>query len=70
MFDRSYLVQSCGVNIICTMSTDLKKVNHELLEDFIIAHQSQRYPWRIKSKDYHNKAKRDAAYDLLLINID
>ena len=52
------------------MSTDLKKVNHGLLEDFILAHQSQRYPWRIKSKDYHNKTKRDAAYDLLLTNID
>ena len=52
------------------MSTDLKKVNHELLKDVIVAHQSQRYPWRIKSKDYHNKAKRDAAYDLLLTNTD
>ena len=52
------------------MSTDFKKINRELLEDFIIAHQSQQYPWRIKSKDYHLKAKRDAAYGLLLINID
>ena len=52
------------------MSTDLKKANHELLEDFIIAHQSQRYPLRIKSKDYYNKAKRGAAYGLLLTNVD
>ena len=34
-FNYVNLVQSCGVNIICTMSTNLKKVNHELLEDFI-----------------------------------
>ena len=30
----------------------------------------QRYLCCIKSKDYHNKAKRNAAYDLLLTNID
>ena len=62
----SHLVQSCGVNIICAMSPDLKKSTMDHLKIFIIAHQSQRYPWRIKSEDYRNKAKRDAAYDLLL----
>jgi len=48
------------------MSSDLKKVNRELLEDFIRAYQSQPCLWRIKSKDCHDKAKRDAAYDILL----
>jgi hypothetical protein len=32
----------------------------------IRAYESQSCLWRIKSKDYHNKAKRDAAYDILL----
>jgi hypothetical protein len=48
------------------MSSDLKKVNRELLEDFIRVYQSQPCLWRIKSKDYYDKAKRDAAYDILL----
>jgi hypothetical protein len=48
------------------MSSDLKNVNHNLLEDFIQAYKSQSCRWHIKSKDYHDKAKRDAAYHILL----
>jgi hypothetical protein len=48
------------------LSSDLRKVHRDLLEDFIRAYESQSSLWRIKSKDYHNKAKRDAAYDILL----
>jgi hypothetical protein len=47
------------------MSNDLKKVNRDLLEDFIRAYESQSCLWRVKSKDCHDKAKRDAAYDIL-----
>jgi hypothetical protein len=47
------------------MSNGLKKINRDLL-DFIRAYESQSCLWRIKSKDYHDKAKRDAAYDVLL----
>lgn len=52
--------------VCCAMSSDLKKVNRELLEDFIRAYQNQPCLWHVKSKDYHDKAKRDAAYDILL----
>jgi hypothetical protein len=48
------------------MSNDLKKINRDLLEDFIRAYESQSCLRRIKSKDYHDKAKRDVAYDILL----
>jgi hypothetical protein len=41
----------------------------DLLEDFIRAYESQSGLWRIKSKDYHDKGKTDAAYDILLKNI-
>jgi hypothetical protein len=55
-----------GANDIFAMSSDLKKINRDLLEDFIRAYESQSCLRRIKSKDYHDKAKRDAAYDILL----
>jgi hypothetical protein len=55
-----------GANDIFTMSSDLKKINRDLLEDFIRAYESQSCLWRIKFKDYHDTAKRDAAYDILL----
>jgi hypothetical protein len=58
-----------GANDIFAMSSDLKKINTDLLEDFIRAYESRSCLWRIKSKDYHDKAKRDAAYDILLKNI-
>jgi hypothetical protein len=48
------------------MSSDLNKVNRNLLEDFIRAYVNQSCLWRIKSKDYHDKSKRDASYDILL----
>jgi hypothetical protein len=48
------------------MSSDLKKNNRDLFEDFIRAYESQPCLWRIKSKDYHDKAKRNAAYVILL----
>jgi hypothetical protein len=48
------------------MSSDLKMANRDLLEEFIRAYESQSCLWRSKSKDYH-KAKRDTAYDILLI---
>jgi hypothetical protein len=66
------LVMSCVLgraNDIFVMSSDLKKINRGLLEDFIPAYESQSCLWRTKSKDYHDKAKRDAAYDILLKNI-
>lgn len=44
----------------------MKKSNRELLEDFIRAYESQPCLWRVKSKDYHDKAWRDAAYNMLL----
>lgn len=48
------------------MSSDLKKVNRELLEEFIREYQNQPCLWRIKSSEYHDRAKKDAAYDILL----
>lgn len=48
------------------MSTDLKKVNRELLEEFIRQYQNQPCLWQIKSPEYHDRAKRDAAYNILL----
>jgi hypothetical protein len=50
-----------GAIDIFAMSSDLKKANRKLLEEFIPAYESQSCLWRIKSKDYHDKAKRDAA---------
>jgi hypothetical protein len=44
------------------MSSNLKKANHDLLEDFIGAYESQSCLWRIKSKDYYDKTKKDAAH--------
>jgi hypothetical protein len=58
-----------GANDIFAMSSDLKETSRDLPEDFIRAYESQSCLWRIKSKDYHDKAKRDAAYDILLKNI-
>jgi hypothetical protein len=43
-----------------------KRVNRDLLQDFIRANKRQLCLWCIKSKDYYDKAKRDAAYDILL----
>jgi hypothetical protein len=48
------------------MSSYLKEVNRDLLEDFIQAYERLSCLWRSKSEDYHDKAKRDAAYDILL----
>lgn len=48
------------------MSSDLKKANRELLEEFIRAYQSHPCLWRIKSPEYHDRTKKDAAYDRLL----
>jgi hypothetical protein len=48
------------------MSSDLKKMNHYLLEDFIRSYECRSCLWHIESQDYHDKAKRDAAYDILL----
>nr|XP_023026004.1 uncharacterized protein LOC111514011 [Leptinotarsa decemlineata] len=48
------------------MSIALKKANRELLEDFIREYQNHPCLWHVKSKDYHNKAKRDAAYNILV----
>jgi hypothetical protein len=58
-----------GANDIFAVSSDLKKASPDLLEDFIRAYESQSCLWRIKSKEYLDKAKRDAAYDILLKNI-
>lgn len=55
-----------GIYIVFIMSSDLKKVNRELLEDFIRTYQSQLCLWNGKSKDYHDKSKRNVAYNLLL----
>jgi hypothetical protein len=55
-----------GANDIFAMSSDLKKASRDLLEDFIRAYGSQSCLWRLKSKEYHDKAKRVAAYDILL----
>jgi hypothetical protein len=41
--------------------------SRDLLEDFIRAYESQSCLWRITSEDYHDKAKRDAAYDILFL---
>jgi hypothetical protein len=49
------------------MFSDLEKASRDVLEDFIQAYRSQSCLWRIKSKDYHDKAKRNAAYGILLI---
>jgi hypothetical protein len=48
------------------MSSDLRNVNRDLLDDFIPAYERQSCLWRIKSKDYRDMAKRDAAYYILL----
>ena len=52
--------------IVLTMSTDVKTVNRELLTEFILEYQNQPVLWRIKNKEYHDRAKRKAAYDILL----
>lgn len=40
------------------MSSDLKKINHELLENLI---------WHVKSKEYYDKSydKKDVTYDII-----
>jgi hypothetical protein len=58
-----------GANDIFALSSDLKKANRDLHEDFIRAYESQSCLWSIKSKAYHDKAKRDVVYDVLLKNI-
>jgi hypothetical protein len=47
------------------MTSDLRKRNRDVLEEFIRIYQSEQCLWRIKSKEYHDKAKRDAAYQRL-----
>jgi hypothetical protein len=61
------LVMSCvlgGANDIFAMSSDLKMINRDLLEDFILAYESQSCLCHIKSKDYCDKVKRDSEYDI------
>lgn len=48
------------------MSSDLKRSNRGLLEDFIRAYENQPCLWRIKSPEYHDRVKKDAAYKILL----
>lgn len=43
-----------------------KKGDRILLEDFIREYHNHPCLWKIKSKDYHDKSKRDAAYNELL----
>jgi hypothetical protein len=54
---------------ICAMSSDLKKVNSDLLEDFIRLYESQSCPWRIKFKHDNDKVMWDAAYDIIFKNM-
>ncbi|XP_014271387.1 uncharacterized protein [Halyomorpha halys] len=48
------------------MSCDLNRFSREILEEFIRAYQNLPCLWRTKSPEYHDKAKREAAYDVLL----
>jgi len=48
------------------MTSDIRKGHRELLEDFIRAYQGLPCLWRIKSKEYHDKPKKEAAYKILL----
>jgi hypothetical protein len=48
------------------MTRDLRKGHRVVLEEFIRIYQSEPCLWRIKSKDYHDKGKRDAAYNRLV----
>ena len=48
------------------MTSDLRKGHCGVLEEFIRIYQSEPCLWRIKSKDYHDKGKRDAAYNRLV----
>lgn len=48
------------------MTSDVRKGHRELLEEFIRAYQGQPCLWRIKSKKYHDKPKKEAADKILL----
>lgn len=40
--------------------------HRELLEDFIEAYRNEPCLWQTKSKEYHDRTKKDAAYKRLL----
>ncbi|KAK5644786.1 hypothetical protein RI129_006086 [Pyrocoelia pectoralis] len=48
------------------MTTEVKKGNREILEDFIEIYRSEPCLWNIKAKDYHNKIKKENAYRRLI----
>ncbi|KAK5642441.1 hypothetical protein RI129_008608 [Pyrocoelia pectoralis] len=48
------------------MTTEGKKGNREILEDFIKIYRSEPCLWNIKAKDYHNKVKKENAYRRLI----
>jgi hypothetical protein len=48
------------------MTSDLRKGHRGVLEEFIRIYQSEPCLRCIKSKDYHDKGKRDAAYNRLV----
>ena len=39
------------------------------MEEFIDIYRSEPCLWRVKSKEYHDREKRDAAYERLVIKL-
>lgn len=42
---------------------------NQVIEEFIEIYRSETCLWRVKSKEYHNREKRDAAYERLVIKL-
>ena len=41
-------------------------MNHKTLDEFIVMYQSEECLRKVKSKEYHNRDKRNAAYERLI----
>ena len=41
-------------------------MNRKILEEFIEIYQIEECLWKVKSKEYHNRDKKNAAYEKLI----
>lgn len=54
------------VTFVIIMSS---RKRNQVIEEFIEIYRSEPCLWRVKSKEYHDREKRDAAYERLVIKL-
>lgn len=55
--------------VLVTFAIMTSRKRNQVIEEFIEIYRSERCLWRVKSKEYHDREKRDAAYEKLVIKL-